>query len=66
MENEKIVVMQKKSTLLLYIISLIFACVLMVWLVFNIEVGDGGSRTERLFLLPSALLREGCFLHFAP
>lgn len=52
MENEKIVVMQKKSTLLLYIISLIFACVLMVWLVFNIEVGDGGSRTERLFSTP--------------
>lgn len=52
MENEKIVVMQKRSTLLLYIISLIFACVCMVWLVFNLEAGNGGARTERLFSTP--------------
>lgn len=52
MENEKIVVMQKKSTLLLYIICLIFACCCTVWLVFNLEVGSGGARTERLFSTP--------------
>lgn len=52
MENEKIIVMQKKSVLLLYIICLIFACGLMVWSVFNLDVGDGGARTERLFSTP--------------
>lgn len=49
---EKLIVTQKKSVLLLYIICLIFACVFMAWLVFNVEVGDGGSRTERLFSTP--------------
>ncbi len=52
MKSEKIVVMQKKSTLLLYIISLIFACFCMIWLVFNLESGGGGARTERLFSTP--------------
>lgn len=52
MENEKIVVAQKKSVLLLYIICLVFACVFTAWLVFNLEVGDGGSRTELLFSTP--------------
>lgn len=52
MENEKIVVMQKKSVLLLYIICLIFACVFTAWLVFDLEVGDGGSRTEWFFSTP--------------
>lgn len=52
MESEKIIVMQKKSVLLLYIISLIFACGFMVWLVFNIEVGSGGAKTERLLSSP--------------
>lgn len=52
MKNEKIVVMQKKSVLLLYIICLIFACIFTAWLVFDLEVGDGGSRTEWLFSTP--------------
>lgn len=52
MENEKIVVTQKKSTLLLYIICLIFACVFAAWLVFDLEVGDGGARMKLLFSTP--------------
>lgn len=52
MESEKIIVMQKKSALLLYIISLIFACGFTGWLVFNVEVGDGGSRMKLLLSTP--------------
>lgn len=52
MENEKIVVAQKKSTLLLYIICLVFACVFTAWLVFDLEVGDGGSRMKLLISTP--------------
>lgn len=52
MESEKIIVMQKKFTLLLYIICLIFACVFMAWLVFNVEVGDGGLRMKLLLSTP--------------
>lgn len=43
MENEKIVVSQKKSTLVICIISLFFACIVMIFMIFNVEVGDGGS-----------------------
>lgn len=43
MENEKIIVSQKKSTLLLYIICTVFACVFMIFLVFNVEVSDDGE-----------------------
>ncbi|MDE7302958.1 MAG: hypothetical protein K2N60_06525 [Oscillospiraceae bacterium] len=42
MENEKIVVSQKKSTLVICIISLFFACIVMIFMIFNVEVGDGG------------------------
>ncbi|MDE6763966.1 MAG: hypothetical protein K2J73_09850 [Oscillospiraceae bacterium] len=52
MESEKIIVMQKKSVLLLYIFSLIFACGCMVWLVFNVETGSGGAKTDRLLSTP--------------
>ena len=52
MENEKIVVVQKKSTLLLYIICLVFACIFTAWLVFDLEVGDGGSRMKLLISTP--------------
>ncbi|MCI9408577.1 MAG: hypothetical protein HFJ89_02040 [Oscillospiraceae bacterium] len=52
MENEKIVVMQKKSILLMCIICLIFSCGFMIWLVFNLETGSGGALTEQLFSTP--------------
>lgn len=55
MENEKIVVMQKKSILLMYIICLIFACGFMIWLVFNLEEGSGGALTEQLFSTPAGV-----------
>lgn len=42
MENEKIIVSQKKSNLLLYIICTAFACFVMIFMIFNVEVGDGG------------------------
>lgn len=51
MENGKIVVMQKKSTLLLYVICTAFACVVMIFVIFNVEVGDGG-RMELLLSTP--------------
>ncbi|MBD5137861.1 MAG: hypothetical protein HDT24_00845 [Ruminococcus sp.] len=52
MENEKIVVSQKKSTLVICIISLAFACVVMIFMIFNVEVGDGGAKTARLLSTP--------------
>lgn len=42
MENEKIIVSQKKSNLLLYIICTVFACIVMIFMIFNVKVGDGG------------------------
>lgn len=42
MENEKIIVSQKKSNLLLYIICSAFACAVMIFMIFNVKVGDGG------------------------
>lgn len=48
MENEKIIVSQKKSTLVICVISLIFACIVMIFMIFNVEVGDG----EGLFSTP--------------
>ena len=55
MENEKIVVMQKKSILLMCIICLIFSCGFMIWLVFNLEAGSGGALTEQLFSTPAGV-----------
>ena len=52
MENEKIVVSQKKSTLVICIISLALACVVMIFMIFNVEVGDGGAKTARLLSTP--------------
>ena len=52
MENEKIIVSQKKSTLVLYIICTAFACVVMIFLVFKVEVGSGSGRTELLLSTP--------------
>ena len=52
MENEKIIVTQKKSTLVICVISLIFACIVMIFMIFNVEVGDGGAKTARLLSTP--------------
>lgn len=52
MENEKIIISQKKSTLLLYIICTAFACIVMIFLVFNVELGSGSGRTELLLSTP--------------
>ncbi|MDE7289350.1 MAG: hypothetical protein K2N71_07615 [Oscillospiraceae bacterium] len=43
MENEKIIVSQKKSNLLLYIICTVFACIAMIFMIFNVEVADDGE-----------------------
>lgn len=48
MENEKIVVSQKKSALVICIISLVFACIVMIFMIFNVKVGDGGARMRWL------------------
>lgn len=52
MENEKIIVSQKKSMTLLYIICTAFACIVMIFLVFKVEVGSGGARTQWLLSTP--------------
>ena len=53
MENEKIVVYQKKSSLLLYIICTVFACAVMIFLVFDVKLGGGSSsRTRLMFSTP--------------
>lgn len=49
---EKIIVSQKKSTLLLYIICTVFACIVMIFMIFNVKVGDGGAKTARLLSTP--------------
>ena len=49
---EKIVVSQKKSTLLLSIICTAFACVVMIFMIFNVKVGDGGAKTALLLSTP--------------
>ena len=52
MENEKIIVSQKKSTLVICVISLIFACIVMIFMIFNVKVGDGGAKTDSLLSTP--------------
>ena len=49
---EKIVVSQKKSTLVICIISLFFACIAMIFMIFNVKVGDGGAKTALLLSTP--------------
>ena len=52
MENEKIEVYQKKSNLVLYIICMIFTCAVMIFMIFNVKVGDGGAKTDSLLSTP--------------
>ena len=62
MEKEKIIVTQKKSTLVICIISLAFACVVMIFMIFNAEVGDGGAKTARLLSTPFGAAAAKVFL----
>lgn len=52
MENEKIVVSQKKSTLVMCIISSIFSCIVVTFLMFKLELGGGSSRMRWLLSTP--------------
>ncbi|MDE6594158.1 MAG: hypothetical protein K2K57_13985 [Oscillospiraceae bacterium] len=47
-ENEKIVVWQKKSATVLYIAACIFACLIMIVFALNVTVGDGRGLMGRL------------------
>ena len=55
MENEKIEVYQKKSTLLQYIVSSIFTCAVMIFMIFTAKVGGGGPRTKMLLSTPAGV-----------
>ncbi|MDE7293899.1 MAG: hypothetical protein K2N72_05700 [Oscillospiraceae bacterium] len=48
MENEKIIVSQKKSATVLYIAACIFACLIMIDFFLNVSVGDGRGLMGRL------------------
>ncbi|MDE5577240.1 MAG: hypothetical protein K2J11_07630 [Oscillospiraceae bacterium] len=59
---DKIIVSQKRSTTLLYIICTAFACVVMIFMIFNVKVGDGGAKTARLFSTPFGVAAAKVFL----
>lgn len=75
MENEKIVVSQKKSATLLYMICTAFACVVMIFMIFNVKVGDGarmkwllstpfGVAVAKVFLVVCAVTCAYCVVFF--